>query len=499
MSEHTQPQSKLFPILRWISLALLLSALGVAVLQALLPAQTPGSYPAGTTIAGIPVGGLDRSQAADRLVQAFNQPVELHYRNHAVQVSPLALGFQLDLDAMLTQADQNTSVTVSYWDRLWNKTPQAEASQITLDASLDEAILKDYLQSQISARYDLPPSEALPQAASTRFLPGTAGQVLNIEASLPAVEAALRSPSARTADLIVEETPAGRASFQNLEILIKQLIDVSNTGILAEVYLKDLQTGEVMHFAYQPGEDLTPDIAFTAASTIKIPIMISAMRRISFPLSEDDAREMSAMIMYSKNEATDAVMANLVDSVYGPIYVTDDMQTLGLQNTILGGFFYLGAPLLRRYETPANSRPDINLEPDIYNQTTPAEMAALLEGIYHCSQDGSGLLTQTFPDGIDQEKCQAMVDLLVGDHLPYLITAGVPEGTTVAHKHGWIEETDGLLHTMSDVAIVYTPGGNYILTLYMYHPIQLIFDPGNELAADISTAIYNDFNIDAQK
>ena len=223
--------------------------------------------------------------------------------------------------------------------------------------------------------------------------------------------------------------------------------------------------------------------------------MISVLRRTESPTPEYITTMLQQMIMYSKNTDTDQLMEEVIDPVYGPIYVTEDLESMGLKNTFLGGYFYLGAPLLRRYETPANQRLDINLAPDVYNQTTPGEMGTLLEGVYHCAEDETGLLTQTFPGQLTQEECQFMIRLLIGDRLPYLITAGLPEGTQIAHKHGWIEELDGLLHTMSDAAIVYTPGGDYILTIYMYHPEHLIFDDGNRLMAQLSTTIYNFFNV----
>ncbi len=154
----------------------------------------------------------------------------------------------------------------------------------------------------------------------------------------------------------------------------------------------------------------------------------------------------------------------------------------------------MGAPLLELYQTPANSRTDINLKPDVYNQTTPSEMGSLLEAIYQCAESNTGNLVEVFKEQITQDECGQMIDLLLSDRLPYLITAGLPEGTRIAHKHGWIEETDGLLHTMSDAAIIYTKGDDYVLTIYMYHPDHLIFDQGNQLMANLSTVIYNYYN-----
>jgi beta-lactamase class A len=74
--------------------------------------------------------------------------------------------------------------------------------------------------------------------------------------------------------------------------------------------------------------------------------------------------------------------------------------------------------------------------------------------------------------------------------------AGLPEGTQLAHKHGWLtDSTDGLVHTMSDAGIVYTPGGNFILVVYLYHPTQLLFNPANALVAGLAQSVYNYYNL----
>ena len=71
--------------------------------------------------------------------------------------------------------------------------------------------------------------------------------------------------------------------------------------------------------------------------------------------------------------------------------------------------------------------------------------------------------------------------------------AGVPDGTRVAHKHGWVT-LFGIMNTLGDAAIVYTPGGNYVLVIFLYHPVQLIWDPASQLVADLSVIVYNYFN-----
>lgn len=205
------------------------------------------------------------------------------------------------------------------------------------------------------------------------------------------------------------------------------------------------------------------------------------------------------MIEQSNNTASDSIMDRFIAKDRGPLEVTADMQTLGLNNTFLAGYFYTGAPLLQRFVTPANSRTDVNTNPDIYNQTTPSDMGMLLEDIYLCSQNGGGAFAAAFPGKITQAECQAMIRYLSKNDISQLIAAGLPEGTQIAHKHGWVTETDGYMHMIGDAAIVFTPGGNYIMTLYMYHPVQLIWDPANLLVADLSQAVYNYFNVNYKK
>jgi beta-lactamase class A len=228
---------------------------------------------------------------------------------------------------------------------------------------------------------------------------------------------------------------------------------------------------------------------------MKIPIMISVFNRADDPVSNDVLDQIQLMIERSENDPADRLMENALEGNLGPLLVTEDLEELGLENSFLAGYFYPGAPLLRRIETPANRRSDINTNPDIYNQTTSAEMGMLLSDIYHCATKDGGALKAVFEGQISQSECQLMIDYLLLNRIGVLIQAGVPEGTQVAHKHGWITEIDGLIHTISDAGIVYTPGGNYVLVIFMYQPVQLIFDTANYVMAELSSAIYNYYNI----
>ena len=454
-------------------------------------------YSPGLVIAGIPVGGLNQDQASQRLIEAYGVPVELHYTTSIIQAPPDQLGFELDLTSMLAQAEiQRTDQPFwdAFWGFLWDRQPPAP-QDIPLSAKVDEGAIRSFLTDELAPRYNQPPQQGLPVPASTNFTTGKSGTALDIDPAVPLIENALRSLIDRTVELTSHSVPPTRTPLQNLGILFKQIITTSQFEGVSEIYLQDLKTGEAIHIAYQQGQDLPLDIGFTAASTIKIPIMISTFRRIPEPTPQDVQDNLTNMVEVSENDPADWLMKNVMDQTTGPLDVSADMAALGLKDTFLAGFFYPGAPLLKRFSTPANQRKDIFTDPDPYNQTTPAEMGKLLADIYQCSKGGSGDFSTVFPGQLSQNKCKQMITLLIGNHLPQLITAGLPEGTQIAHKHGWIiDAKDGLLHTLGDAGIVFTPGGDFVLTVYLWDKTQLLFDPANVLVADLARAAYNYFN-----
>jgi hypothetical protein len=195
------------------------------------------------------------------------------------------------------------------------------------------------------------------------------------------------------------------------------------------------------------------------------------------------------MVTESGNDPADWLMER-IDPVFGPIRVTDTLRELGFENTFMAGYFFLGAPRLRDYVTPANQRPDLSTAPDRYNQTTASEIGMLLGDLYACGQGGGALLA-AFPGEITADECRKMLDLLAQNRIGVLIEAGVPDGTRVAHKHGW---TDSPLTWAADAGIVYSPAGDYVLTMYLWNDRDMIWEPTSGLMADLSRSVYNYFN-----
>jgi hypothetical protein len=47
---------------------------------------------------------------------------------------------------------------------------------------------------------------------------------------------------------------------------------------------------------------------------------------------------------------------------------------------------------------------------------------------------------------------------------------------------------------MGDSGIIYSPGGDYIVSVFVHHPVQVVWDPVNKMVSELSQAIYNFYN-----
>jgi beta-lactamase class A len=493
-------------LLRGASLLFIVLAVILITFQLVRYSLLRADYPPDMTIAGVPVGGTDPQTAEQRLLQVYSTPVELHYGQAVIDLAPNLVGFQLNTESMLAAADlqrTGSSFWGGFWDYLWNQ--RTAASQIPLVDTFSEERLRTYLLDDISSRYDQPAIPAEPIPGSADYHPGTPGQILDIDRAVTLIEGAMQSPTDRKVILSSQRAAPGRPTLQQMEVQLKSIIAANGFDGLVDLYFLDLQTAQELHFATQGGEamPLSTEISFGASSTIKIPIMVTAYLHYNSKFDSVTSSQLQEMISLSDNTAADNLMQG-IDKIRGPLVVSETMRKLGLQNTFLAGYFFPGAPVLEIFNTPANTRTDINTNPDIYNQTTPADMGMLLEDIYQCSQNGGGALVAAFPGQINQAACQQIIQTLELDKVGALLQTGVPDGTAVAHKHGWVTDLAGVMHTVCDAAIIYTPGGNYILTIYTYHPVQIIWeDPTthlgiNHMYADISRAVYNYFNLPTQ-
>lgn len=487
-------------ILRGASILFLVGALVITITSLIAYSRQRNNYPNGMTIAGVPVDGLSPAQASQRLLEVYTSPIEARYGDANFYIEPSNVGFQVDIETMLAAADLSRtggSFWGGFWDYIWSRTPPE--TQIPLSANISEERLREFLQTEISSRYDQPPAPAQPLPGGTVFLPGAPGQTLDLDRAVLLITDALRSPSNRSVALSFNQTTAARPTIENLQILLKQIVLSSEFDGLIGFYMMDLQTGQEIHFAFDNKQEISvePDIAFTASSTIKIPILTSYLINFGTNLDAQTNEVITRVFRLSDNSATDLILER-IDPNNGPITVTRDMEALGLSSTYISGMFYLGAPnLLPGRITPGNSNPYSPSIIDAYSQTTPSEMGLLLADIYQCAQNGGGTISAVFPGKVTSQTCQRIIDFLALNKLGSLIQGGVPDGTLVAHKHGFYS-LGTVLYDISDTGIVYTPGGDFVLSIYTHHPVQNIFDITNPLFVNLTQATYNYFNITSQ-
>ena len=113
-------------ILRGVSILFLIGAFVLTVVSLITYSRQRTGYPAGMTIAGVPVDGLSPAEASQRLLEVYTSPIEVKYNDAVFHIDPGAVGFSVDIETMLAAADLTRtggSFWGGFWDFLWNRAP----------------------------------------------------------------------------------------------------------------------------------------------------------------------------------------------------------------------------------------------------------------------------------------------------------------------------------------------------------------------------------------
>ena len=243
----------------------------------------------------------------------------------------------------------------------------------------------------------------------------------------------------------------------------------------------DLETGRRL--------SINGDVVMHAASTMKVPVLFEALRRNDLgTLRLDDripvrnlfrsiadssiysltAGEDSDSALYAQVGA-DATVRELLERMItrSSNLATNEMLQVFPAEDVRATMARIGAQdmrVLRGVEDiPAYER-------GMNNTTTADAFARVLEAIARCR-----ILTRA--------SCDTAVEILAGQHFDEMIPAGLPEGTRVANKTGWITRIQ------HDGGIVYPPGrAPYVLVI-----LTRGFDDtteGARTAADLSRIVW---------
>lgn len=457
-------------------------------------ARSLESLPKGLTVAGVPVGGLSYADAEIRLNQVYLSPVVLEYRDSTFQLDPAQVKFQLDGKAMLAGSPraQSFGVMAGLWNYLWNTAP-AVSDSIPLQATLDQQLLDSFI-ADVALRYDRVSVPAKADPSTLGFVLGGPGYSLDKVSAVKEINAALRSPTKRQVRLTVKEVTAAPPTFETLADLLRSGIRMYQFGGTADIFVYDLKTSETLRVIMhnQKPMEAGQGLAFSGMSTIKIPVMVTFFLYKKSAPSSDEKKLLDGIFGDSANEYTDIILKLIGNGggIAGADTVSDTMEKLGLPNTYLSGLLNTINAVTAPRKTPGNSRGDINLNPDRFNQTNADDMGRLLVMIVQCTK-GQGKLMETFPGQFTPDECKMMIDLLLKNEVGPIFVKGGSPGAIVAHKHGW----DLLpLNNVADAAIVNSSGGDYVMTVYLHRDRAMPFDDANRLIVALATGVFNYYN-----
>lgn len=484
-----------FPILPILSSLMLLGAVGLFIFELIGFSQRQDRLPAGVVVAGVDVSGLTPSQAVATWEQALSRPITLYYEDSPILLEPAAIGMRINNAAMLAEARSANASGTQNWIRFFNYLlGQEERSVINvlLQADYQSGLLDQFLR-EISLRYDRQPGSGDYDVQTLTIRPGLGGRQLNARQALPLIDAALRDPVNRTVNLPLVDTGASFTTLDTLEEMIVAYLDsqgfiYDGQTTVASVYIMDLQTGEEIN--------LNADVAMSAASTIKLPIMIDYYRTLALAPTDEEAFLMANSLLCSNNSSSNLIMQIIGggnDIFRGLASVTETAQYLGARNTFITAPFVLGVEGQQFGSIPApqtSPNPNFNTRPDPYNQTTAEDLGTLFGMIYDCANYGSGLMA-AIPDGsFTQNECRQMLELMSANHLLRLLQGGIPPDTRISHKNGWLNNMHG------DAGIVYPPNGrNYIISVFVWEDTEFFsFTRAWPLIEGISRAAWNYFS-----
>jgi beta-lactamase class A len=357
---------------------------------------------------------------------------------------------------------------------------------VPVAADYDPQALWRELQ-RVADQCDQPPRPPHLVKASLRFVPGESAQRLDIEASLPQVVGALVSPTQRQVDLtVIQEEGEGLSSDGDLDALqpaIGSLV-ADFPGVLG-VFVKDLTTGEEM--------TMNGEVAFAGMSLMKVAIVEEFFRRLDRAPTIEETALLTETLTRVGNSTSNLLLTRIGegDPYQGARWLTESMRHVGLANTFMVSPYNGENRSPPHILTPANSRNDVNTDPDPYIQTTPQDVGLFLEMLYQ-GAEGGGTLIAAYPGEITPEECETILEIMKSSQLESMLEEGVPEGTPMAHKYGWIADTH------ADAGIVFSPGGDYILVVFVHQQDWLQWDQSAPLIADIAHVVYNYFNMDDQ-
>ncbi len=353
---------------------------------------------------------------------------------------------------------------------------------------------------RLTARHSLLPWVQVAEPRAPNGRAWIARDLLQIEGdlfSLPVVsQTALHLPTLTPTPSLVRVTAAGDAGGERRALppglveaaqqawdLVLQAGFERESGRPAALAILDLASGAGIGFQEQ--------LAFSGTSIQKINVLVTLLGALDGPLTRDLAVDVANTMICSENVATNRLLARIGagDVWAGAAAVTRLLATLEHSGSFITAPYTIPgqtpappvAPLV--YPTPVAR--DAVPAADPWNRITAGDVARQLAALYRCAREEDSPL---FSAGLEPRECRQALMVMSNNTVDALLRAGVPQGTVVAHKHGWIADTH------SNAALFNTPGGDYVVVLLLHQPQWLNFQLSLPLMAEISRLLYNHYN-----
>lgn len=491
-------------------------------------AEVSPTYPPGTTVADIDIGNLTMAEAASKLrieLEPVTQPLCLYIgTTFSTTITAEDIGLSVPIDDMLLDAYYQTQVP----DSVAPVQPVRMPLHIEYDATtLNQRIMTLAEQTTISPMLtvvtDTIPIDSNFARMTYLQIPGytyTPQQTIDVQETLEQIEAHLHKPHASHTiqlKLHATSTPSSppRVSLAEIQHHFETLANQWTDGIVG-VYLYDLATGE--HIG------INERTVFSGASTMKAAILLHAYVRLPW-LTQQHQYWRDLMIIHSDNIAANNMLAASVggytnsDAYIGTLEMSRMLQNLGFEHTYQHGPYaitppeYIGVDYEHLYPVQSSDDPppppedydlkDADNQPyssipqegnppytnaDTSLRTTPAEMSRVYLLINEC-RSGGGMLLNLYSKTLSPERCQEMLDVLAQNGDTNRMRAGLPPDTRVEHKSGWIDDMQ------ADAGIVRTPGGDFILAVFVYGNLYYLEDSvAHPLIASFAHVAYTAYN-----
>jgi beta-lactamase class A len=445
------------------------------------PTPRPFTFPALSRIADVDVGGLTVEEAQQHVAEVIDR----YKRTIILQTDGYTSTLQTAEFLKLPVAEQLVERARAHVN---GPTPV----RLPLEIAANHAALQSFVEHTAQAVDQAPATTVLsdPKALTQTFtFAMRPGRHLDVPHTVERIEPEIvRADGAKQVDLVVQPITPTRPPISELDRVLRQ--HATFWKGVAGLYVRDLATGETV--SYNAGT------VFSGASVMKVPIMIFAYSRLG-QLNDEQRGWMEKMIIESQNLEANNLLAAAVggsgteDALRGTNEMTEMLKSLGLDHTYqlipYESWDWLVQQSLLPKGGPAQEGQAPFTDADPYIRTSPQEIGQLFTMLDECAR-GTGLLLQKVGGRLNQQVCSEMIAWLQQPHDQERMVAGLPPGTKVAHKGGWITDMQ------ADVGIVDSPGGRYVAAIYIWR--NGVVTDGNASPSpylgDFSHTIYSFFN-----